>query len=136
MYHLAVFLWAVPGRHWTATPRPYPRRRRAGRAGPSGGAITEPGAQHGTYAELIEEEAGILIVQPPSILVRMGPVKPGVMWKRKRALHGLRCAPKRWSQKRDKVIQDQPVVRLRQNEQPCSVVESRKGCGRWSVTVK
>ena len=30
------------------------------------------------YAELNEEEDGIVVVQPPSILVRMGLVKPGI----------------------------------------------------------
>ena len=32
------------------------------------------------------------------------------MWKLKKALYGLRCAPKRWSQERDRVLQDQPVA--------------------------
>ena len=62
------------------------------------------------YAELIEEEDGIVIVQPPSILVRMGLVEPGIMWTFKKALYGLRCDPKRWSQERDRVLQDQPVA--------------------------
>ena len=61
------------------------------------------------YAELNEEEDGILVVQPPSLLVRMGLVEPGIMWKLKKALYGLRCAPKRWSQERDRVLQDQQV---------------------------
>ena len=61
------------------------------------------------YAELNEEEDGILVVQPPSLLVRMGLVEPGIMWKLKQALYGLRCAPNRWSQARDRVLQYQQV---------------------------
>ena len=38
------------------------------------------------YAELIEEEDGIVVVQPPAILVRLGLVPPGVLWKLKKAL--------------------------------------------------
>ena len=62
------------------------------------------------YAELNVEEDGIMVVPPPSILVRMGLVEPGIMWKLKKALCGLRCAPKRWSQERGRVLQDQPVA--------------------------
>eukprot|EP00974_Lingulodinium_polyedra_P025586 2474260-Lingulodinium_polyedra.AAC.1 len=58
------------------------------------------------YAELNEEEDGIVIVQHPTILVRMGLVKPGVMWKLKKALYGLSCAPKRWGQKRDAMLKE------------------------------
>ena len=58
------------------------------------------------YAELIEEEDGIVVVQPLAVLVRLGLVPPGVMWKLKKALYGLRCAPKRWSQKRDSILAD------------------------------
>ena len=56
------------------------------------------------YAELIEEEDGIVVVQPPAILVRMGLVPPGVMWKLDKALYGLRCAPKPWGKKRDSTL--------------------------------
>ena len=44
------------------------------------------------------------------MLVRLGLVKPGIQWNLKKALYGLRVAPKRWSQKRDKVLDNQPVA--------------------------
>ena len=47
-----------------------------------------------------------MIVQPPAVLVRMGLVKPGVMWKLNKALYGLRCAPKRWGEKRDAMLKE------------------------------
>eukprot|EP00974_Lingulodinium_polyedra_P068127 6596970-Lingulodinium_polyedra.AAC.1 len=37
------------------------------------------------YAELNEEEDGIIVVQPPAVLVRLGLVRPGVFWKLKKA---------------------------------------------------
>ena len=61
------------------------------------------------YAELDEEEDGIIVVQPPSILVRLGLVRPGVLWKLKKALYGLRCAPKRWGEERDRTLANQEV---------------------------
>ena len=61
------------------------------------------------YAALNEKEDGIIIVQPPTILVRLGLVKPGVMWKLKKALYGLRCAPKRWGEERDATLNGQTV---------------------------
>ena len=45
-----------------------------------------------------------MVVQPPAILVRMGLVPPGVLWKFNKALYGLRCAPKRWGKKRDSTL--------------------------------
>ena len=42
------------------------------------------------YAELVEEEDGVTVVFPPPVLVRLGLVKPGVMWLLKKALYGLR----------------------------------------------
>ena len=62
------------------------------------------------YADLIEEEDGIVVVQPPALLARLGLVKPNVQWKLKKALYGLRVAPKRWSQKRDNTLDQHPVV--------------------------
>ena len=44
------------------------------------------------YAELNEEEDGIVVVQPPSILVRMGLVEPGIMWTQEGALLTQMCA--------------------------------------------
>ena len=62
-------------------------------------------------AELDEEEGGVIIVQPPTILVRLGLAKPGVLWQLKKALYGLRCAPKRSGKKRGKTLEHQPITR-------------------------
>ena len=61
------------------------------------------------YAELDEEEDGIIVVQPPSILVRLGLVRPGILWELKKALYGLRCAPTRWGEERDRTLANQEV---------------------------
>ena len=53
------------------------------------------------HAELCEEEDGVISLTPPSSLVRLGFVQPGIVWVLKKALAGLRVAPTSWSIKRD-----------------------------------
>eukprot|EP00975_Prorocentrum_lima_P027778 5840657-Prorocentrum_lima.AAC.1 len=62
---------------------------------------TSKGCWHGKEckfkrAPLDPVEDGIILVQPPSLLVKLGIVQPGALWKLKKSLYGLRCAPKRW----------------------------------------
>ena len=51
-----------------------------------------------------------MVVQPPPILVRMGLVGSGSLWKLKKTLYGISCDPKRWSQKRGQVLHDHPAA--------------------------
>eukprot|EP00975_Prorocentrum_lima_P011274 2394129-Prorocentrum_lima.AAC.1 len=53
------------------------------------------------YDPLDPVEDGTMLVQPPSLLVKFGLVPPDALWKFKKSLYGLRCAPKRWSNTRD-----------------------------------
>ena len=82
------------------------------------------------YAELIEEEDGIVIVQPPAVLVRLGLVPQGVMWKLKKALYGLRCAPKRWSQKRDSILSG---LTCNVNGEKASFEQCKTTKGLWKI---
>ena len=63
----------------------------------------------------------------------MGMVKPGVLWKLKKALYGLRCAPKRWGQERDGVLKEQPV-RLGEGKATLEQCNSAKGI--WKLILK
>ena len=63
------------------------------------------------HVGLIEAEDGLVVVQPPAVLVMLVMMRPGIMWKLNNALCGLRDAPKRWSQTRGHVLNDELVVR-------------------------
>ena len=45
------------------------------------------------YAELCEEEDGIINATHPTTPVRLGLVQEGIVWVLKKALYGLRVAP-------------------------------------------
>ena len=42
--------------------------------------------------------------RPPNVLVRLGLVQPGIVWKLKKALYGLRTSPKAWEEERDQKL--------------------------------
>ena len=42
--------------------------------------------------------------RPPQVLVKLGLVEPGIVWKVKKALHGLRTSPRAWEEERDKKL--------------------------------
>ena len=49
-------------------------------------------------------ELGDVIVRPPALFVAMGLVKPGTLWRCKKAIYGLRVSPKAWADRRDKEL--------------------------------
>ena len=42
--------------------------------------------------------------RPSNVLVRLGLVQPGIVWKLKKALYGLRTSPKAWEEERDQKL--------------------------------
>ena len=54
------------------------------------------------YAPLIEKRD--VYCRPPQVLVKLGLVEPGIVWKLKRALYGLRTSPRAWEEERDKKL--------------------------------
>ena len=56
------------------------------------------------HAPLDPEEDGFVIVTPPQVLVRLGLAEQDEVWILHKAMYGLRCAPKRWSDFRDNCI--------------------------------
>ena len=51
------------------------------------------------YATLDDIEDGIYLVEPPAYLVKHGYIPKGILWKLKKALYGLRKAPKNGNRK-------------------------------------
>ena len=54
------------------------------------------------YASLPEEQE--VYCRPPNVLVRLGLVEQGIVWKLKKALYGLRTSPKAWEEERDQKL--------------------------------
>ena len=54
------------------------------------------------YASLPEGQD--VYCRPPNVLVRLGLVQPGIVWKLKKALYGLRTSPKAWEEERDQKL--------------------------------
>ena len=54
------------------------------------------------YAPLIEKRD--VYCKPPQVLVKLGLVQPGTVWKLKKALYGLRTSPRAWEEERDRKL--------------------------------
>ena len=50
-------------------------------------------------APLIEKRD--VYCKPPQVLVELGLIQPGTVWKLKKALYGLRTSPRAWEEERD-----------------------------------
>ena len=54
------------------------------------------------YAPLIEKRD--VYCKPPQVLVKLGLVQPGTVWKLKKAFYGLRTSPRAWEEERDRKL--------------------------------
>ena len=66
----------------------------------------------------IHEDDTVLITPPP-ILVKMDIVKPNTVWRVKKAIYGLREAPRLWQQERDQQLQELQFVYNGRTPQKC-----------------
>ena len=66
------------------------------------------------YAPLIEKRD--VYCKPPQVLVKLGLIQPGTVWKLKKALYGLRTSPRAWEEERDRKLSlltwDSPVGKV------------------------
>ena len=77
----------------------------------------------------IHEDDTILITPPP-ILVKMDIVKPNTVWRVKKAIYGLREAPRLWQPERDQQLQDLDFV---YNDRSAHLVQSYIHPGLWFI---
>eukprot|EP00971_Amphidinium_carterae_P241941 4803749-Amphidinium_carterae.1 len=60
------------------------------------------------YASLHQEDVELgfttVYVRPPKVLVTIGLVPHGILWKLKKSLYGLRTSPLAWERERDRTI--------------------------------
>ena len=67
-----------------------------------------------------------VLVTPPPILVKMDIVKPNTVWHVKKAIYGLREAPRLWQQERDQKLRDLEFQVSEQACSPCPKLHSSK----------
>ena len=84
------------------------------------------------HAELVDSEDGIYLITPPAILVALGLVPTGIVWKLNKVLYGLRSGPKRWGLKRDFELAKAEIVTEEGDEATCQPGVACSTC--WTVT--
>ena len=77
----------------------------------------------------IHEDDTVLITPPP-ILVKMDIVKPNTVWRVKKAIYGLREAPRLWQQERDQQLQELQFV---YNDRSVHLVQSYIHTSLWFI---
>ena len=60
----------------------------------------------GAFLNAVIHDDDTILATPPPILVKMDIVKPNTVWHAKKAIYGLREAPRLWQQERDQKLRD------------------------------
>eukprot|EP00975_Prorocentrum_lima_P061677 12881270-Prorocentrum_lima.AAC.1 len=48
------------------------------------------------------DESKVVLITPPQILLKLGIVTPGTIWKIRKAVYGLKESPRLWQEERDR----------------------------------
>ena len=71
-----------------------------------------------------------VLVTPPPILVEMDTVKPNTVWQVKKAIYGLREAPRLWQKERDQKLRD---LEFKYNDKLAHLVQSHIHPSLWFI---
>ena len=71
-----------------------------------------------------------VLITPPPILVKMDIVKPNTVWRVKKAIYGLREAPRLWQQERDQQLRELQIV---YNDRSAHLVQSYIHPSLWFI---
>ena len=69
-------------------------------------------------------------VTPPPILVKMDIVKPNTVWQVKKAIYGLREAPRLWQKERDQKLRE---LQFKYNDKLAHLVQSHIHPSLWFI---
>ena len=79
-------------------------------------------------ADIHEDDT--VLVTPPPILVKMDIVKPNTVWHLKKAIYGLREAPRLWQKERDQKLRE---LKFRHNDKLAHLVQSHIHPSLWFI---
>ena len=69
-------------------------------------------------------------MRPPQIMIDLGLVPAGQLWRARKGLYGLRIAPKAWAAKRDRVLSES---RFQYMGKECKLLQSMADSSIWMV---
>ena len=78
----------------------------------------------------LPEEEGEVLVRPPKILSEFGLVPEGSLWRARRAVYGLRVAPRSWGLHRDRELRK---LRITVGGRQCRLAQSHVDPAMWAI---
>ena len=78
----------------------------------------------------LDEGSGPIYVRPPAILAQFGLLPPDTLWRVRRAVYGLRAAPRSWGRKRDKELSQ---MKITIDGEVCRLVQSTVDASVWCI---
>ena len=75
-------------------------------------------------------EAGDVVMRPPQIMIDLGLVPAGQLWRARKGLYGLRIAPRAWAAKRDRMLRES---RFKYMGKECKLLQSMADPSIWIV---
>ena len=78
----------------------------------------------------LEEGSGPIYVRPPAILAHFGLLPPDTLWRVRRAVYGLRAAPRTWGRKRDSELSR---LQITIDGEVCRLVQSNVDASVWCL---
>eukprot|EP00975_Prorocentrum_lima_P017083 3618064-Prorocentrum_lima.AAC.1 len=67
------------------------------------------------------DESKVILVAVPQILAKLGFVKPGIVWKIRRAVYALKESPRLWQEERNRVLEE--LTWYSEESHACSTIQ-------------